>query len=209
MAGVLPTLSIALTGSSLTTGRLAAPKQGFRAQLLHDMADQPEAKGQIVIYDEGHGGWTSLDILNNAPRISGLKPTIILAEGGAINDCFDSGGGPAISRAQHNINNTAMINEWKTNTPNSLIFIQTMSSVDATVATARVQLPNYYADEIATATSNGVGYLDHYPAWPAPLSTILTDSGDGLHPLWTGAFDTYSYPSILAWARAQMAAFWP
>jgi hypothetical protein len=206
---VLPTFALALTGSSLTTGRLSAPPNGFRATLLHDLIDQPEAKGPIRVYDMGHGGWTSLDLLNNAPNISALKPTHILAEGGAINDCFDTGGGPTITRAQHNINNTAMINEWKTNTPGSLITIQTMSSVDATVATARVALPLYYADEIATATSNGCGYLDHYPSWPVPLSTALTDSNDGLHPIWTGAFDTYSYPSILAWARSKMAAFWP
>lgn len=33
--------------------------------------------------------------------------------------------------------------------------------------------------------------------------------GDGLHPIYTGAVDTYHYPSVLAWAKAKMAAFWP
>ena len=33
-------------------------------------------------------------------------------------------------------------------------------------------------------------------------------AGDGLHPLWPNAFEIYSYPHILAWARQAMADFW-
>lgn len=41
----------------------------------------------------------------------------------------------------------------------------------------------------------------------------FSEMGDGLHPLWApaagSAFQTYSYPNILAWAKAAMAAWWP
>lgn len=32
--------------------------------------------------------------------------------------------------------------------------------------------------------------------------------GDGLHPLWSGAVDTYLYPAIVAFCRARMGEFW-
>jgi hypothetical protein len=79
----------------------------------------------------GHGGWTSADILAGAPTLTSLKPTHILFEGGAINDCVDSGGGPAISRAQHILNIQAMVALWRANIPGVDLTIQTMSSVSA------------------------------------------------------------------------------
>jgi hypothetical protein len=51
--------------------------------------------------------------------------------------------------------------------------------------------------------------MDNYAGWPKPLDPALTDSNDGLHPIWTGAVDTYLYPYVLAWARARMAEHWP
>jgi hypothetical protein len=33
--------------------------------------------------------------------------------------------------------------------------------------------------------------------------------GDGLHPIFAGAVDTYLYPNVVTWARGKMAAHWP
>lgn len=40
-------------------------------------------------------------------------------------------------------------------------------------------------------------------------STKFTNEGDGLHPIFTGALDTYLYPNVVAAMRAKMAAYWP
>jgi len=196
---------LAVTGTSLTTGRLSAD---WRAQLARDLICQPEAKGPIRVYDLGHGGWTSADILANAPVLSALKPTHILFEGGAINDCVDSGSGPAISRAQHILNIQAMIAEWQTNIPGVDLTIQSMSSVSSSM-TIRPNLVDFYSDEIATGALAGIRTMDNYAGWPKPLNVALTNASDGLHPIWTGAVDTYLYPNVLAYARARMAALWP
>lgn len=55
----------------------------------------------------------------------------------------------------------------------------------------------------------------YYPAFSADNTGVGTGQfatvygGDGLHPLWSGAVDTYLFPNILAWARARMAELWP
>lgn len=38
--------------------------------------------------------------------------------------------------------------------------------------------------------------------------TVEVSGGDGLHPIWPAAFQTFSYPNILAWAGRAMADFW-
>jgi hypothetical protein len=203
---------LAVTGTSLSTGRLSAD---WVPTLERELRVVPECKGPLRgILNMGHGGWTSADILANAPLISALKPTHILFEGGAINDCVDTGAGPAISRGQHIANIIAMIAEWRARTPNSILTLQTMSSVSASM-TIRPNLADFYADEIATAAAQSVAYIDHFPFWPNPLNAALTYPDpittvpDGLHPIFVGAVDTYSYPATKTWARAQMAAFWP
>lgn len=41
------------------------------------------------------------------------------------------------------------------------------------------------------------------------IAATITGGGDMLHPIWDGTFELYSYPSILAWAKARMAAYAP
>jgi hypothetical protein len=164
---VRPAFTLGLIGSSLTTGRLSAD---WVATLQRELPLQPEAKGPIRIFNEGHGGWTSADILAAAPVFSRLRPNHILWEPGAINSCVDSGGGPAISRAQHLINCQGALAQWLANIPGVDVTVQTMSPVAASGAALRPTLADYYADEIASlAIANGLGYLDNYAAWPKPL----------------------------------------
>lgn len=174
---VRPTFALACYGTSLTAGRLSSD---WVPILRNEIATFPEAKGPIAIYCTGHGGWTSVDLLNGAPVVAALRPTHILTEGGAINDCPDFGSGPAVSRATHNANNQAMINLWRASNPAVDITMMTMSSVSA-IQTARTNLAAYYADELATAQSMGLRALDNYNGtstvpggWPKPLNELLT-----------------------------------
>lgn len=211
MTQVLKPLVLVCTGTSLTAGRLSAD---WVARLNAAARAFPEAKGPVIIYNMGHGGWTSTDLLADAPNVVALKPTHILAEGGAINDCFDIGAGPAVSRATHNANNAAMINLWKSAIPGVDITLQTMSSVSPN-QTGRTLLATYYADEMATAAALGVRADNNYANWPKPLPQALTyvepatGLGDGLHPIWTGAVENYFYPVTSVGLRTVMAAYWP
>lgn len=51
-----------------------------------------------------------------------------------------------------------------------------------------------------------------YPAMTTSFNSggigNFSQSPDGLHPLWSGAVDTYLYPNVKAWVRARMAEFW-
>jgi hypothetical protein len=192
---------LALTGSSLTTGRLNA---GWAEKLARDLELYPEAQGPIVVYNWGHGGWSSADILANAPNISKLKPKHILCEPGGINSSAVSGGVPAVSRAQHVTNLQAMVAEWQANIPGVDITIQTMSPVSAAGAALRPDLADYYADEIVQAISLGLGYLDNYAAWPKPLDPTLTN---GAAPFVVPATAGYeAMPDGSAWNAADKAA---
>jgi hypothetical protein len=219
MTAVLAPFVLAITGTSLTTGYLAAD---WVPKLQNELRGCPEAKGPVHIYNLGHGGWTSVDILANAPLLAALNPSHILFESGSINSSVDTGSGPAVTRAANITNIQAMVALWKAANPAVDLTIQSMSSISA-VDTIRPNLADYYADDIATGTTLGIRTLDHYNGvpggvaggWPKPLAQNLTHVdpttglGDGLHPIWTGAVDTYLYPNVLAWARARMAELWP
>jgi hypothetical protein len=43
----------------------------------------------------------------------------------------------------------------------------------------------------------------------AAVTAKFSEEGDGLHPLFVGAVDTYLYPNVIALLRTKMAAFWP
>lgn len=210
--GIRRPLVLVCLGTSLTTGRLSAD---WVPTLLREIQDQPEARGPIRIYNLGKGSQNSDWLLSQAQSISDLKPTHILTEGGAINDCVDFGSGPAVTRAQHISNIQAMVGNWLTNIPNVDITLQTMSSIATVITPTRPALADYYADEVATATTLGIRVMNNYAGWPKPLNQALTvidpatGLGDGLHPVWTGAVDTYLYPNVVAYARARMAEFWP
>lgn len=202
---VLPPFVAAFLGTSLTSGRLAAD---WVPTLNREIREFPEAVGPVVILNLGKGSQNSAWGVTQAPLLTALKPTHILFEGFAINDCIDLGAGPAITRAQHILNIQTMVAGWRAGIPAVDLTIQTMSSISAANAAQRPNLADYYADEIATGATLGMRTLDNYANWPKPLNPALTDSGDGLHPIWAGAVDTYLYPAIKAWARDRMAELW-
>lgn len=203
---ILRPIVFCFTGSSLTTGRLACSDVSWVPRLAKDLRRQPEAKGRVIVYNMGKGSQTSEWLLTQAPVISSLRPTHILFEGMAINDCAI--GPVTMAKAAQNFD--ACVAEWRANISGVDLTHQTMSP--AAVADAnRVNLQAYYDQELAQAVSHGVPSLNHTPGWPAidASNTNGAPSGDSLHPLFTGVFATYSYPSILAWGVARMAAFWP
>ena len=179
---VPPPFVLALLGTSLTiTGRFSAD---WATKLARELQTYPEAVGPVRVLNLAKGSQTSTSWgIVKAPEISGLKPTHILTEGFAINDCVDSGGGPAVSRAQHILNIQAMVAEWQANIPGVDITLMTMNPVSTLVATLRPALADFYADEIATATTLGVRVLDNYggvaggPAggWPKPMDASKTN----------------------------------
>lgn len=167
---ILRPMVVALPGSSETTGYLSAD---WVPRLNRDARTFPEARGPIFLLNLGKGGRTSLDGLAQAPLITGLRPTHILTEGYGINDCFDTGGGPAVSPATHIADIQSFIGQWQANIPGVDITLQTMNSVSS-FQTARTALGSYYASELTTAAGLGVNALDNYAGWPKPLDPILT-----------------------------------
>jgi hypothetical protein len=203
-----PPFVLAILGSSLSTGRLSAD---WVPTLTYELPDQPQAVGRIIVYNLGKGSQNSAWGVTQIPLLTALKPTHILFEGFAINDCIDTGSGPAISQAAHIANIQTMAAAFIAGIPGVDLTIQTMSSISASIAGTRPQLAAYYADEITTGNALGIRTLDNYSNWPTPLNQALTQIdpntgvGDGLHPIWTGAVDTYLYPNVLSWARTRMA----
>ena len=177
---------LALLGSSLTSGRLSGD---WVPQLTEDLQTYPEAKGPIRVYNLGKGSQNSAWGVTQVPLIVGLKPTHILFEGFGINDCVDTGGGPAISRAQHIINIQDMINGFKAGIPGVDLTIQTMNPVSAAGAAIRPTLSDYYADEIATGTVESIGTINNYASWPAPLPNFLSYGAAIGYSAWGGAWN--------------------
>src|SRR5258708_26566896 len=183
MAGALKRMfSIAVYGSSLTTGRLATAWATYMAKALEQFVASP-----VRIYDMGKGSQNSDWGVANMGFVAMMKPDLILFEGFGINDAV-VGGPPGLTRAQHNANIDTMIAYWQANLPNNPLCIQTMNPVSAAGSALRADLVNYYADEIARAGIHGIDSINHYADWPNPLPDALSQidptSGapDGLHP---------------------------
>jgi hypothetical protein len=170
MATVRKPMTVAFIGTSLTTGRLSAD---WVPRLLRKADAFPEVKGPVFIYNLGHGGWTSNDILNAAPTVTRLQPTHVVTEGGAINDCFNSGGGPVISPATHIANIQAFVGQWLAGIPGVDVTLQIMSPVSY-FQTGRGALGSYYADELTTAAGLGIRSMTN-PWPPSPLDGNLTN----------------------------------
>jgi hypothetical protein len=202
---ILRPIAFAFTGTSLTTGRLACPDISWVPRLMRELRQQPECKGEVIVWNMGKGSQTSDWGRTNAPELSNLRPSHILFEGFGINDCAI---GP-LTLAQSAANFSAMVAEWRGNIPGVDLTHQTMSPASAGDS-SRTQLQAYYDQELSLAASLGIPSLNHTPGW-APITAANTNgapAGDGLHPLWS-VFSLYSYPSILAWAKAKMAAYGP
>ena len=76
---------LALLGTSLTNGRLAAPPNGWDLELKRHMMSSPECKGEVQIINLGKGSQTSDWGVLQAPLIRDLRPTHLLMEDFAIN----------------------------------------------------------------------------------------------------------------------------
>lgn len=186
MSKVLKPFVLACYDTSLGAGRLSAD---WVPALNAQIRDFPEAKGPIYVYNMGHGGWTSNDLLAGVGDVINLKPTHLLTELGAINDCPDFGSGPAVSLTTKNANNQQMLQALLNGVPSIDVTVMTMSSVSA-IQTSRTQLGTYYAAEIATAQSFGLRVLDNYNGvpggpsggWPKPLALNLTHKANPIFP---------------------------
>ncbi len=198
-----PPCVFAFTGTSLTTGRLSAD---WVPRLLARLPQEPECQGQVIIHNMGRGSQTSDWGVTNAPNLSALKPNFILFEDFGINDCAI---GP-VTLSQAAINFDTMVTEWRAKIPGVSLTHQTMSPASASDAN-RTNLLDYYGQGLTKAAAAGIPSLNHTPNWPTNLdasNTYGAPSGDGLHPIWPGVFETFSYPLILSWAKSKMAEHW-
>ena len=202
---VLPALGVAITGTSLVTGRLSAD---VVPRLAQEAPTLPECLGPVVIFNEGRGGWTSANILANVPVIVSLQPAVVFIDTGSINDCFDSGSGPQVSLVDHDANLTSIINDLRSGIPGVDLTVMTMSPGSTSIAAGRPQLATYYAHDLSVAAGLSVRTMDNYAGWVKPLPDALTYDLDGLHPIWAGADDTYFYPNLKAGLQARMGDFW-
>lgn len=203
MARVLKRFTLVCIGSSLTTGRLAGPDVSWVALLAYQLPAEAEALGPIDVYNMGKGSQNSAWGVTQIDAVAAYKPTHILMEGFAINDCVDFGAGPAISRAAHIANMTAMVTAWKAQIPGVDITIQTMNPVSVAGAGIRPQLPAYYADEVATAAMLGVRILDNYTASAKPLDPTKSNGAVPFVLPVTAGFD--GQPSGAAWNPADVS----
>ena len=205
---------LAVLGTSLSAGRLSGNL--WWSRLMANARAVPEAVGPVVLQNFGKGSQQSPYGVAMAPDIAAFNPTHILSEGFAINDCAALP--TVISRTDHTDNMAAMRAIWKAKNPAVDITWQTMNGVSTAGASLRPDLATYYADEVTKAAAMGDRMLNHYaglpspPApsggWPKPLPDALTDSGDGLHPIWDGALEVYFWPATIFWLRSRMAEFW-
>lgn len=196
-------------GTSEDYGRLAAYPYGWAERLAVDLPQQPEAIGQVVVIPRGHGGWTSLDVLNDITAAAAAeRVTHALIAPGDINSCVVSGGVPVYDRATKITHMNAMAAALLAANPAIDITFMTSNPVSAAGAALRPNLADYYADTVARAAALGVGSLDNYAAWPNPLPEWMSFCFDGLHPVWANAVEVYAYRAILYRMRQKMAAFW-
>jgi hypothetical protein len=203
-ADIRSPMVLMLLGSSLTTGRLCTPPNSWDISLREAMRAHANCKGPLRVVNIGQGSQTSAFGLSQSQKYAALRPSHLLTEDFGINDCAI--GPVSLPQAAANLN--GIYDNFQAARPNIVIAHQTMSPASAGDAN-RVNLAAYYAQGTAISTARGIPTVDNYATWPKPLDPVLTVDGDGLHPLWDNAFALYSYPNILAWAVAAMAAYWP
>lgn len=192
-----------LNGTSLTAGRLCTPPFAWSTRLLIDMISAPECQGPVRIVNTGKGSQTSQYGMEMAEQYAPQKPTHILFEDFAINDCVPANLIPLwLATSYFN----SMVQYYRVANPDVILMHQTMSSASAGDVN-RTNLEAYYNNGTANAEAAGIPTLDHYALWPKPLPLADTVDMDGLHPTWA-AFEQYSYPTILLWVRQMMADFW-
>ena len=202
---VPPPFTLVTYGTSLTTGRLST---FWPERLQQALLGVPEAIGPVIIYNLGKGSTTSVWGVDNAHYGADMRPSHILSETFAINDCALVGATPAVSLSENMANMATMRSIWKAADPTVDITWQSMSSISTSIESLRPDLANYYNSGMAKALALGDSALDNYAGWIKPLPLALSDDNDGLHPIWTGGTQVYLFPNVLLWARRKMATYW-
>lgn len=200
---IRPTMVLMLLGTSLTSGRLCTPPNPWTLRLETAMRAHANCVGPLEIINIGQGSQTSAFGVTQSALFAPQRPTHVLYEDFGINDCAI---GP-VSLPQAALNNQEIIDNFLALNPDVVMAHQTMSPAAADDVN-RTNLADYYDQGTSIATANGITTIDNYATWPKPLNPALTVDGDKLHPIWTAAFELYSYPNILAWAVQAMADFW-
>jgi len=200
-----PPFTLVTYGTSLTTGRLSS---FWPERLQQALLGVPEAIGPVIVYNLGKGSTTSVWGVDNAQYSAAMRPSHILSETFAINDCALIGSTPAVSISDNTTNMATMRAIWLAADPTVDITWQSMSSISTTATSLRPSLATYYNAGMAKAVDLGDEALDNYADWIKPLPLNLTDSSDGVHPIWTGGTETYLFPNVLLWARQKMATYW-
>lgn len=212
---ILPPFVLVTYGTSLTTGRLST---NWAERLKQQLLGVPEAIGPFILYNLGKGSQTSTWGVDNAYIGAAMHPTHILSETFAINDSVVVSGVPTVTQTQNLANMASMRSTWTASNPTVDITWQSMNGVSTSGDSLRPNLADYYNNGMAQAAAWGDTAIDNYngaqsppgvaTGWIKPLPVDLTDNNDGLHPIWTGAVETYLFPNVLFWARKKMAAYW-
>lgn len=175
-ARIQRTMTLMLGGTSLTAGRLCNPPLPWTYYLFEDMKASPECQGPVRIINTGAGSQTSNFGASQAILKAPLRPTHVLMEDFAINDCAI--GPVTIPQATANFN--SMVASYRAANPDVIIAHQTMSPASAGDA-SRTNLPAYYDNGLANAALNGLLSLDNYygtllvpGGWPKPLDPAIT-----------------------------------
>lgn len=173
---------IATLGTSLTAG------SGATMSYHRDLAAALRIgkSSTVRLYNFGiPGGYTS-DGLANVQKVADLRPRVVLVEF-TMNDCL-------ISQATAQANTISLLNQLKSKSPGSDIFLLILNKVvgSSPSATSRSNLPAFNQMYRDLAASQNVGLIDTYSAWgPAGLSDIP----DGVHPT-PEANRLYAVPGI-------------
>lgn len=184
---VLPWWTGAFLGTSWIGGRLAADCVPV---FDRDIRLQPEAKGPVRVFNLGQGGYTSSQILaNKIPLALALKPNHVFIDPGHVNSSADTGGGPAVTRAQTVADIQAMVAQLRAGIPGVDLTLCTMHSLSATSLTIHPAYYDYVEDVKATAAVEGVRVLDTNATWPKPLDPTLTYGAAPFQIAPTATFD--------------------
>lgn len=194
---VRPVFTAGFAGSSWVKGRYV----DWVERLETELPRQPEAVGPIRIYNRGQGGATSSAILaNQIPALCVLRPNHVFLDPGHVNSSADTGGGPAVSRAQTIADIQAMVGQLRAAIPGVDITLCTMFSISATSLTIHPAYLDYAADVRAAAVLLDCGLLDTLAGMAMPLDGEDTWSGGSFALPVTAGYDPL--PDGAAWNPA-------
>lgn len=175
---------IATMGSSLTCGNATGVTTSWHTDLRNAL--RPGKADDICTYNFGVGGGNYLTGLSIVAQVTALRPSAVVIEY-SMNDCnltFSAAEAGTIS----------LINQIKSGSPESAIFLMTMNNVFGSNLTLRDDLPDFYQMYRDLSVSEGVGLIDSNPAW---AGTTMSDMVDEVHPS-AAANKAYLVPTMVA-----------